>query len=140
MDYMYMHERVGGYAENQWDPPYLVAVEHRHGRVWAYQTPNKGPNDDANWLPTRFVQDWNNCGFKGVRIQLKIDQEPAIVSLQNAVQAIRPKEVIRVNSPVGESDCNGRVENAIRRAQEKSMVLRHQLEEGIKQKVTDSSQ
>ena len=70
---------------------------------------------------------------------MKTDQEFAIVSLQRAVQAIRPKEVILVNSPVGESESNGRVENAIRRVQEKARVLRHQLKDGIKQKVADSS-
>ena len=56
-----------------------------------------------------------------------------MVSLQAAVQSIRPKEVIPVNSPVGESESNGRVENAIRRVQEKSRVLRHQLEENMKE-------
>ena len=36
------------------------------------------------------------------------------------------------NSPVAESQCNGRVENAIRWIQEKVRVLRHQLESGMK--------
>ena len=139
IDHMYMHERAGRDVESKRDPPYLIVIEHRHGRVWAYQIPNKGHNDETSWFPARFVQDWNNCGFKGVRVQLKTDQEQAMVSLQSAVQAIRPREVIPVNSPFGESENNGRVENAIRRAQEKSRVLRHQFEEGINQKVADSS-
>ena len=139
MDYMYLHDRVGRYSDVKWNPPYLVVVEHRQGRVWAYQTPNKGPNDESNWLPATLIQDWNDTGFKDVRIQLKIDQEPSIINLQSAVQALRPREVIPVNSPVGESEGNGRVENAIRRVQEKARVLRHQLEEGIKQGVEDSS-
>lgn len=139
MDYMYLHDRVGRHSETKWNPPYLVVVEHRRGRVWAYQTPNKGPNDDANWLPARLIQDWNDCGIKDVRIQLETDQEPAIINLQSAVQALRPRDVIPVNSPVGERERNGRVENAIRRDQEKARALRQQFEEGIKQKVEDSS-
>ena len=34
MDYMYMHDRFGKYNDNKWNPPYLVVVEHKHGRVW----------------------------------------------------------------------------------------------------------
>ena len=73
MDYMYMHERIGQLTESRWNPPYLVVVEHRYGRVWAYQTPSKGPNDEVNWVPEKLIQDWDNCGLKDVRIQLKID-------------------------------------------------------------------
>lgn len=114
-------------------------VEHRHGRIWAYQTPNKGPNDEAYWVLGKLIQDWDDCGFKDVRIQLKTDQGPAVISLQGAIQDLRPKEVIPVNSPVGESESNGRVENAIRRVQEKSRALRHQLETNIKTKILDST-
>lgn len=51
MDYMYMRDRVGKYSENTVNPLYLGAIEHRHGRVLAYQTPNKGFNEEASWLP-----------------------------------------------------------------------------------------
>ena len=78
------------------------------------------------------VQDWDNNGFKDVKVQLKSDQEPAIVELQSAIQLARPGSVILVNSPVGESESNGRVENTIRRIQEKTRVLRHQLETNMK--------
>ena len=51
MDYMYMHDRVGKYKDSKFNPPYLVAVEHRYGRVWAYQVQNKGHMDGAHRLP-----------------------------------------------------------------------------------------
>ena len=51
------------------------------------------------------------------RIVFKTDQEPAMTSVQTAVQELRPKDVIPINSPVGESECNGRVEDIIRRIQ-----------------------
>ena len=71
MDCMYMHDRSRKFAENKWNPPYLVVVGHRMGRVWAYQTPNKGPYDEAGWLPSKLIEDWDGCGFKEMRIQLK---------------------------------------------------------------------
>ena len=60
MDYMYLHERVGRFKEEKHNPPYLVVVEHKHGRVWAYQTQNKGPNEEACWLPGKLIQDWDD--------------------------------------------------------------------------------
>ena len=85
-DYMYMHDRVGKFSEGKYNPPYLVVVEHKHGRTWAHQTPNKGPHDEAGWLSAKLIQDWDNCGFKEARVQLKTDQEPLIISLQLFLQ------------------------------------------------------
>ena len=90
-------------------------------------------------MPRRLIQDWDNSGMNEIRIILKSDQEPAMTSVQAAVQEIRPKEVMPVNSPVGESECNGRVENAIRRIQEKTRALRHALEHGIKEKTQEDA-
>ena len=47
--------------------------------------------------------------------------------------------MILTNSPVGESECNGRVENAIRRVQEKVRVLKHKIESNTKQKLHSDS-
>ena len=49
---------------------------------------------------------------------------------KKAIQDLNP-EIIPINSPVGESACTGRVENAVRRVQEKMRTLRHQLEHCI---------
>ena len=118
IDYMYFHDRAGQVAGNAYNPPQLVMVDHKSGRVWAYRVPNKGIMEGASWLPKRIVQDLDNCGYHEVKIQLKSDQEPAIVNLQSAIHEIRP-HTIPTNSPVGESESNGRVENTIRRVQEK---------------------
>ena len=139
IDYMYLHERTRQGQESKYNPPYLVMIEHRHGRCWVYQVPNKGVHDRANWLPMKIVQDLDNNGLKDVKIQLKSDQEPSIVNVQTAVQEIRPGMVIPTNSPVGESQCNGRVENTIRRIQEKTRALRHQLEHNPKCKIPDEA-
>ena len=42
---------------------------------------------------------------------------------------------IPINSPVGESECNGRAENVVRRAKEKTRILMAQLEYGIGGKI-----
>ena len=60
--------------------------------------------------------------------KFKRDQEASIVALQSEVQRIRTSRTIPVNGPVGESECNGRVENAIRRIQDKARTLKAQIE------------
>ena len=119
MDYMYLHERRGKYRYVAHNKPHMVTIEHRHGRRWAYRVPNKGVMEDAHWLPEKMIQDLDNSGMMHEKIQMKSDQEPSIISVQRAIQEFRPG-VIPTNSPVGESECNGRVENIIRRIQEKS--------------------
>ena len=114
MDYMYLHERRGKYREAIYNPPHMVMIEHTKGRCWVYRVPNKGIMDDARWLPERMIQDLDNAGMRHTKIQLKVDQEPSIVSVQKAIQDMRPN-VIPTNSPVGEFECNGRVENNMRR-------------------------
>ena len=128
MDYMYLHERLGKYREAQRNPPYLVVVEHKHGRCWAHRVPNKGVNDEAYWVPKRVLQDLEHNGTGEACILFKKDQEPAIVCAQKAIQDLR-SEIVPINSAVGESACNGRAEDTIRRVQEKLRVLRHKLEQ-----------
>ena len=86
MDYMYLHERVGEHRDIQHNPPYLIVVEHKFGRCWAYQVPNKGINDGAYWVPKRVLQDLENIGIGETRILLKTDQEPSIVCIQTVIQ------------------------------------------------------
>lgn len=139
LDYMYLHEWQEKRSEGDQNPPHLVTVEHKHGRVWAYRAPNKCIHAEAPWLPKRIAQDWDNVGFKDIAIQLRTDQEPSIVQLQSAIQTERAATMIPINSPVGESECNGRVENAIRRAREKIRTLRHQVETNTKRKIQDNA-
>ena len=138
IDYMYLHERRGKYKESNENPPHMIVIEHKHGRCWAYRVPNKGVLEEAHWLLERMIQDLDNSGMRHEKIQMKSDQEPSIVIVQRAIQELRPN-VIPTNSPVGESECNGRVENTIRRIQEKVRVLRHQVEQGIKAKIPDDA-
>ena len=51
-----------------------------------------------------------------------------MVALQHEVQRIRASKAVLVNSPVGESECNGRVEHAIRRVQDRVRTLKCHIE------------
>ena len=89
-------------------------------------------------MAERMIKDLDDMGLRHEKIQLKSDQEPAIITVQKETQELRPN-VVPTNSPVGESECNGRVENAIRRIQEKTRALRHQLEQGLKERNPDEA-
>ena len=69
-----------------------------------------------------------------MKIQIKNDQEPSIVAGQTEIQHLRRGRIICVNSPEGESECNGRAENAIRRVEAKTRTLRSALEDKIKER------
>ena len=71
-------------------------------------------------------------GYAGARIILKCDQESPIAAVQQEVVKNRPDvATVPRHSPVGESQSNGRVENAIRRVQEQvrafTIRLKHAL-------------
>ena len=138
MDYMYLHERRGKDRDIAHNPPHMIMIEHKSGRCWAYRVPNKGVLEEAHCLAARMIKDLDDAGLRHETIQLKADQEPAIITVQKEIQELRPN-VVPTNSPVGESECNGRVENTIRRIQEKTRVLRHQLEQGLKEKIPDEA-
>ena len=90
LDYMYLHERAGKYRDVQHNPPYLVVVEHKYGRCWAHQVPNKGVNDNAHWVPKRVLQHLENSGLGKTRILMKTDQEPSIVCLAKGYTGSEP--------------------------------------------------
>ena len=68
-------------------------------------------------------------------VQVKSDKDPAIVTLQKEIRYLRRGKTICTNSPVGESECNGRAENAIKRVEAKIRTLRSALESKLKAKI-----
>ena len=137
MDYMYLGEKNSGDQDIITNASHLVVVDHRHGRIWIHRVPQKGVLGKAEWVSRRVVQDLCNNGMQSVTIHNKTNQEPAMVNVQTAMQECLPNKIISINNPVGESECNGRIENAIRRVQEKVRALRHQVNSSIKHKVLD---
>ena len=120
VDFMYLFDKG--------ERPTLVMVDHESGRVWSYALKDKSILSGEGWIQRRIVRDIDNAGHKEVKLQFKSDQEASIVALQGEVQRIRSGRSIPINSPVGESESNGRVENAIRRVQEKVRTLKSHVE------------
>ena len=120
VDLMYLHTK--GVQPN------LVMVDHEAGRIWGYSLNEKSIYTGNGWIQNRIARDIDNAGHKAVKIMVKSDQENSIVALQHEIQRLRDGRTIPINSPVGESESNGRVENAIRRVQDKVRTLKEHLE------------
>ena len=72
---------------------------------------------------TRGQDDIEEFGYGGAPVRIKSDQEPAIVDVQRAVIAKRGNApTVPVNSPVGDSQSNGRLENAMVRTMVKTIL------------------
>ena len=134
IDYMYLNDEDGIK-----DHPQMVMVDHNNGRVFAYTVPKKGLIGEAEWVPSRMSRDIDNMGHKDVIVQIKVDQERVIVAVQEYIRLNRTSPTIPTNSPVGESECNGRAEDATRRVKEKARILIAQMEDGIQEKIEKGS-
>ena len=123
MDYMTM----GSNDDETNVPATLVMVNHEDGGVFAYATTGNGTQGDRYWSAKRVAKDMCNCCTKDASVQVKSDQEPPIVVLREETRELRRGKTVRTNRPVGESECNGRAENAINRVQVKVRTLRSQI-------------
>ena len=88
-----------------------MGVDRKTGGVHAHQVKCKGSGDP--WIATRIAPDIEELGYGGSRVVLKADQEVAIADVQRQVVAVRTGETMPMNSPMGESLSNDRVENAV---------------------------
>ena len=87
------------------------------------------------WIAKRIAKDIDNCGTKQARVQRKSDQEPAIVALQEEIRKTRRRKIYYVNSPMVESECNDKSQNALFRTEVKIRLLRVALEDKVKAKI-----
>ena len=105
-----------------------MVVDHESGKIWSYALPDKDILTGNGWIQRRIARDIDNLGHKDVKIMIKSDQEAAMVALQGEVQRLRTAKTIPINSPVGESESTGRVENAIKRIQDKVRTIKCHVE------------
>ena len=83
----------------------------------------------AHLVSGKIKDDIEEFGCGGALVRIKSDQEPAIVDVQRAVIAKRGSApTIIVNSPVGDSQPNGLVENAIRKVRNMVKTILSNLE------------
>ena len=77
----------------------------------------------------KIKDDIEEFGYGGALVRIKSDQETAIVDVQRAVIAKRGNApTIPANSPVGDSQSNGRVENAIKKVRNMAKTILSSLE------------
>ena len=92
----------------------LVSEDLATGGVREHLVSSKGHGD--SWIAGKIKDDIEEFGNGGALVRIKSDQEPAIIYVQRAAIAKRGNApTILVNSPVGDSQSNGRVENAIKK-------------------------
>ena len=91
----------------------LVTEDLATRGIRAHLVSAKGNGDP--WIAGKIKDDIEEFGYGGAPVRIKADQEPAIVDVQRAVIAKRGNApAILVKSPVGDSQSNGQVENAIK--------------------------
>ena len=115
----------------------LVMKEATTHMTWAYPVDKKGVGDEE-WITRRIVSDLDSAGLQQCKIVFKGDQESAIGDVQNQVAKKRAEQghsTALQNSPVGDSDNNGRVEKAIQEIGGVARTLRSALEARLKQEI-----
>jgi len=125
MDYMGLTKREPEEGEN----PIIVIVDRKSKMKHANVIKNKGNED--HYAVERVALDIINMGYS--HFVFKTDQEPAILTLKEAVirriTALKGDgvQIIPEVSPVGESQSNGEVENAVKQIQGQFRTIRSQL-------------
>ena len=110
--------------------PMIVIHDSKSKYVAAEIVPEKGVNEYA---VRRIAQIINRLGYR--RVIIKSDQEASIVALKGAVKREIELEVSFEESPVGEHQSNGAIENAIKRIQGQIRTVRDALESRIGERI-----
>jgi len=102
--------------------PILTGIDRRTKLVFAHMVPKKG--HDAQAIK-QLAREIKLSGYS--RLVLKSDQEPSIKALIEAVKNERAEDIetlMQEESPVGEHQSNGEVENAIKSVQAQMRTMR----------------
>ena len=125
LDYMWMEEHE---EDEEKGMPIIVGRCRRTKWVFAEVVPHKGMDPYA---VKRVTQSLKLLGYP--KLDLKTDQEPAILKLKEAVgRELRSDHGITViveESPVGEHKSNGEIDNSVKRIE--GMVRIHKDWQGI---------
>ncbi len=113
-------------------PGVLMMWDDNHECLWALPVENKGAID---WVVKYVVDKLDDIGYRGVAISIKSDQEPAIMALKTAIAAKRVGATTPIESPVRESQCNGAVEQAVRRWRGQLQTLKLAYEDNMNTKL-----
>ena len=88
----------------------LVMYDNDSDAVWAYMTRRK---KIPGWLVPAMLQDLNEAGYSKSRLCIRSDQEKVVKKIKTDLIAAREADSVPMESPVRESQCNGRMERMI---------------------------
>jgi len=130
MDYFFLSKKDEEAKEN----PMIAMVDESTGERYARAAGHKGigTQGEMDWLIQDMVEElksWGHAGGVNGHIIMKSDNEPAVKALRDSVGKYLGGRVIPENPPKGESQSNGRAEEAGRTARGFARVLKGQLEE-----------
>ena len=129
LDYAFMSRSD---EEEERAKPILVIKDEKTQMVGATFVPAKGLDPYAVKYTVAFLK---SLGYK--RAVLKSDGEPAIVALKEHAAKEAGVEFVSEESPVGDHQANGLIENAIREVKRQIRVLSFVLEEKIGRVLSD---
>ena len=110
--------------------PIIVLEDDTSKVITAHIVPKEGVDEHT---VARIAQDIKNLGYK--KIILKSDQEPAILALKEEIRRTLDIDVIMEESPVGESQSNGRVERAVRTVKGQIRTLKESLDSRFQERI-----
>ena len=113
----------------------IVVKDELTGILLSYRVSQKGHGDA--WLIKRLVQDLEEMGRTS--IILKTDGEPAMVSLQRALQSARRHQTVPENPPAYNPQSNGACEKAVQDVAGQIRKLKLALESRLKIEIDEDS-
>ena len=110
MDYLFIGDQRTAAGHN----PILGTYDNGTDTIKVYNTKRKGV---VAWLPRAIGSDLEALGYGGCRVSIKTDQEKAVMAVKRAVAEERSAPTAMLESPVRESQCNGKMEKAVQKWQ-----------------------
>ena len=128
MDYHFMSQADECAGKN----PLLIMVDESTGESFARAVGKKGAGQDRDmeWMIKSVVDELEAWGHRGQDIIIKCDQENSIEAVRKAITDLRVGRTIPESPPKGESQANGRVEEAGKRIREYVRTDKDQIEFG----------
>jgi hypothetical protein len=126
---MFMHDNQSEGEER--GMPIMVIKDRRTRIIRARIVPQKGNHAYGIKVLSGVIESLGHS-----RIILKSDQEPAILSLKDAVKSEVRTEVVMEESPEYESKSNGEIERAIQVVQGQFRTMKDRLESRYKQRIS----
>ena len=108
--------------------PTQVMLDTRTQMLFGHVVPRKGMIDEHGC--EQMIKDLEKLGYD--EIILKCDEEPALLNIQDSVVKRRQRKTIPENSPVGDSQANGKAERAVQTLCAHVRVLKKGLENRCK--------